>query len=160
MNKFKNGISSFELTKKRMEILKLDNEITIINDSYNASYDSMKAAIEYLANTNSTRKIAVLGDMFELGEFSEQLHRKVGKEVAKNRIDLLFVIGNDSKYIAEEAEKEGMYKGNIVCFSERDALIENLKNIMEKGDTILFKASNGMKLFEIIQEIVKKEELL
>ena len=53
-----------------------------------------------------------------------------------------------------------MYKGNIVCFSERDVLIENLKNIMEKGDTILFKASNGMKLFEIIQEIVKKEELL
>ncbi len=148
------GISSFELTKKRMEIINLENDITIINDSYNASLDSMKAAIEYLSNTNSNRKIAVLGDMFELGDFSEELHRKVGLEVAKNKIDLLFVIGNDSKYIAEEAEKNGMKKENIIYFAEREELIEKLKNIMEKGDIILFKASNGMKLFEIIQEIV------
>ena len=148
------GISSFELTKKRMEIINLENDITIINDSYNASLDSMKAAIEYLSNTNSNRKIAVLGDMFELGDFSEELHRKVGLEVAKNKIDLLFVIGNDSKYIAEEAEKNGMKKENIIYFVEREELIEKLKNIMEKGDIILFKASNGMKLFEIIQEIV------
>ena len=148
------GISSFELTKKRMEIINLENDITIINDSYNASLDSMKAAIEYLSNTNANRKIAVLGDMFELGDFSEELHRKVGLEVAKNKIDLLFVIGNDSKYIAEEAEKNGMKKKDIIYFEEREELIEKLKNIMEKGDIILFKASNGMKLFEIIQEIV------
>jgi UDP-N-acetylmuramoyl-tripeptide--D-alanyl-D-alanine ligase len=66
------GIATFELTKKRMEILKVNNGMTIINDSYNASYDSMKAAINYLAGTNSNRKIAVLGDMFELGNFSEE----------------------------------------------------------------------------------------
>ena len=92
--------------------------------------------------------------MFELGEYSEELHRKVGFEVAKNKIDLLFVIGNDSKYIAEEAEKNGMKKEDIIYFAEREELIEKLKNIMGKGDIILFKASNGMKLFEIIQEIV------
>ncbi len=147
------GISSFELTKKRMEIINLENDITIINDSYNASFDSMKAAIEYLANTNSKRKIAVLGDMFELGEFSEELHRKVGKVVAKNKIDLLFTIGEDAKYIAEEAENSGMEKKKIIHFNIREELIEKLKNIMEKGDSILFKASNGMKLFEIVQEI-------
>ena len=143
----------FELTKKRMEIIKLENDITLINDSYNASFDSMKAAIEYLSNTNSSRKIAVLGDMFELGEYSEELHRKVGKEVAKNKIDLLFVIGENAKYIAEEAENNGMKKDNIIYFNNKIALLEKIKNIMEKGDCILFKASNGMKLFEIVQEL-------
>ena len=134
------------------KMVNLSNEE--INDSYNASLDSMKAAIEYLSNTNANRKIAVLGDMFELGEYSEELHRKVGLEVAKNKIDLLFLIGNDSRYIAEEAEKNGMKKEDIIYFEEREELIEKLKNIMQKGDIILFKASNGMKLFEIIQEIV------
>lgn len=147
------GIASFELTKKRMEIIKLENDITLINDSYNASFDSMKAAIEYLSNTNSLRKIAVLGDMFELGEYSEELHRKVGKEVAKNKIDLLFVIGENAKYIAIEAENNGMKKDNIIYFNNKIVLLEKIKNTMEKGDCILFKASNGMKLFEIVQEL-------
>ena len=148
-----NGISSFELTKKRMEIIKLENDITLINDSYNASFDSMKAAIEYLSNTNAKRKIAVLGDMFELGDFSEELHRKVGEEVAKNKIDLLFAIGKDAQFIIKEAENKGMKKENIYYFNQRQELLEYIKNIMQEGDTILFKASNGMKLFEIVQEL-------
>ena len=152
------GISSFELTKKRMEIINLDNDITIINDSYNASLDSVKVAIEYLANTNTKRKIAVLGDMLELGDFSEKLHRKVGEEIANNKIDLLFVIGNDAKFIAEEAENKGMKKDNIYYFNQRQELLEYLKNTMEKGDGVLFKASKGMKLFEIVQEL--KNEFL
>ncbi len=147
------GISSFELTKKRMEIIKINNEITLINDSYNASFDSMKAGIEYLSNTNSTRKIAVLGDMFELGEYSEELHRKVGAEVAKNKIDLLFAIGENSKYIAEEAEKNGMKKENIFYFTDKKELLKKIKNTMEKDDSILFKASNGMKLFDIVEKL-------
>ena len=152
------GVSSFELTKKRMEIINLENDITIINDSYNASLDSMKVAIKYLANTNAKRKIAVLGDMFELGDFSEELHRKVGEEVANNKIDLLFTIGNHAKFIAKEAESMGMKKENIYYFHQKQGLVEALKNTMEKGDSILFKASNGMKLFEIVQEL--KNEFL
>ena len=147
------GISSFELTKKRMEIIKIADNITLINDSYNASFDSMKAAIGYLANTNSVRKIAVLGDMFELGEFSEELHRKVGVEIAKNKLDLLFAIGENSKYIAEEAENNGMKKENIFYFTDKEELLEKIKNTMEKGDSILFKASNGMKLFDIVEKL-------
>ena len=77
------GIAEFQLTKKRMEIIR-KNEITYINDSYNASYDSMKAGIEYLKSVNSKRKIAVLGDMLELGDFAKELHEKVGEDVAKN----------------------------------------------------------------------------
>ncbi len=147
------GIETFELTKKRMEVTKTKNNITIINDAYNASVDSMKASIEYLANINATRKIAVLGDMFELGDFSEELHRKVGKYVAKNKIDILFSIGENAKYIAEQAIKNGVNKENIYYLETKEELLEKLKNKIEKGDAILFKASNGMKLFEIAEKL-------
>lgn len=147
------GISTFELTKKRMELIKIKNNITLINDSYNASFDSMKAAIEYLSGLTANRKIAVLGDMFELGDFSEELHRKVGKEVAKNKIDKLFVIGENSKFIADEAIKNGMEKENIIYFLDKQELLDKIKNTMVEGDVILFKASNGMKLFDIVEKL-------
>ena len=149
------GISSFELTKKRMEIIKLKNGATIINDSYNASFESMKASIEYLANTKAERKIAVLGDMFELGDFSEKLHREVGKEVAKHKIDKLFVIGENSKYISEEASHEGMNKQNIYYANTQEELIKKLESEIIDGDEVLFKASNGMHLFDIV-EVLKE----
>ena len=149
------GIATFELTKKRMELIKIKNNITLINDSYNASLDSMKASINYLSETENTRKIAVLGDMFELGDFSEELHRKVGLEVAKNKIDLLFAIGENSKYIVEEAIKNGMKKENIQYLENREELLKQIKNTITEGDIILFKASNGMKLFEVVDELVK-----
>ena len=149
----KNGIKDFKLTAKRMEINHLKNNITIINDSYNASYESMKASISNLKNMNGERKIAVLGDMFELGDFSEKLHKEVGTEIYKNKIDKLYLIGNYSKFIGEEAEKEGYKKGNIFYFENKDELFNNLKNNLKSGDVILIKASNGMKLFEIAEKL-------
>lgn len=100
----KRGIENFKLTAKRMEIHNLKNNITIINDSYNASCESMKASILSLKNMKAKRRIAVLGDMFELGEFSEKLHKEVGSEIYKNNIDKLYLIGENARYIAEEAE--------------------------------------------------------
>jgi len=151
----KNGIETFELTKKRMDITELKNGVTIINDSYNASFESMQASLKYLNGLNSKRKIAVLGDMFELGEFSEELHEKVGKEVVKNKIDILICCGKNAKYIVENAEKEGMKKQNIYYFETREQVEELVKKIWQSGDSILFKASNGMKFFNIVENIIK-----
>ena len=147
------GISSFELTKKRMEIIKLKSGATIINDSYNASFESMKASIEYLASTNANRKIAVLGDMFELGEFSEELHRRVGKEVADNNIDKLFTIGESARFIIEEAIKNGLNDKNVYYANTQEELIKMLKEQIEGEDTILVKASNGMHLFDVVEKL-------
>ena len=146
----KQGIETFELTKKRMDIETLENGIKIINDSYNASYESMKASIENLAKYE-TRKVAVLGDMFELGDYSEDLHRKVGAEVVKNNIDILMCAGQNAKYIVEQAQKDGMK--NIYYFDTKEELLMKLKEIMKKDDVILFKASNGMKFFELVKQI-------
>ena len=149
----KNGISSFKLTAKRMEIIHLKNNVTIINDSYNASYESMKASIKSLNNMNGKRKIAVLGDMFELGSFSEKLHRDVGTEIVKNKLDKLLLIGEYAKFIGNEAEKRGYNKENIVYFNNKKELIDNLKNIMKEDDIILIKASKGMKLYEFADDL-------
>ena len=153
-DEIKNGISSFKLTAKRMEIIKLKNGVTLINDSYNASYESMKASIRSLKNMNGSRKIAVLGDMFELGSFSEKLHRDVGIEVFKNNIDKLYLIGENAKYIAEEAISQGYNKSNAMHYNAKKALIEDLKNNLQTGDVVLIKASNGMKLFEVAEALV------
>ena len=149
----KNGIKDFKLTAKRMEINHLKNGVTIINDSYNASYESMKASILNLKNMNGLRKIAVLGDMFELGDFSEELHREVGTEILKNKIDKLFLIGNYAKFIGKEAESEGYKKEDILYFEKKEELLKYLKQNLQKGDVVLIKASNGMKLFNIVESL-------
>ena len=148
------GIANFELTKRRMQVEKNKNGVTIINDCYNANYDSMKAALEYLGETNTNRKIAVLGDMLELGEFSKELHEKVGEEVKKNRIDILITVGNLAENIANKAMEEGMNKDNIfMCRNNREA-VELINKLAKKGDAVLLKASNSLNFQEIFNEII------
>ncbi len=149
------GIKSFKPTKNRMDITKLKNGVTIINDSYNASLDSMAMLLKYLQSYNAKRKIAVLGDMLELGEYSEELHRKVGAEVQKNNIDILITQGENSKFIADEAIKNGMQKEKVFSFNTRDEIFNFIKENWKDGDCILFKASNGMKFFEIADKLIK-----
>ena len=149
------GIESFELTKKRMDINELPNKIKIINDAYNASFESMKVALKFLAESKGVRKIAVLGDMFELGDFSKELHEKVGSQVAKNKIDILICSGENSKYIANQAEKEGLKKEQIYYLEQKEQILELLKNITKAGDVILFKASNGMKFYELAEKTIQ-----
>ena len=113
----------------------------------------MKASLEYLSKVDSSRKIAVLGDMFELGEYSEELHRKVGVEVYKNKIDILICSGENARYIIEQAKTEGMKEGSIYYFDNKDKIIEQLKGILKPGDVVLFKASNGMRFFDIAEKV-------
>ena len=137
------GIANLELTKKRMEILTSKAGATVINDTYNANYDSMKAAITYLKEIKNKRKIAVLGDMLELGDYSKELHEKVGEEVDES-IDILITIGKEAKYIAQKAKAKQI----IECKNNEEA-VHKLKELETKDDAILLKASNGMKFFEI-----------
>lgn len=147
------GIETFQLTKNRMEVDKIKNDVTVINDAYNASYDSMKAAIEYLKEIPGNRKIAVLGDMFELGEFGEEIHRKVGKEVVKNKVDILITVGTLAKFIAEEAKSLGMPEENIKVLETTKEAAEYLNKNLEKEDVVLLKASHGMNFAEIYNEL-------
>ena len=97
------------------------------------------------------------GDMFELGDFSKELHEKVGNEVVKNNIDILICNGENSKYIISKAEEKGMKEENIYYFENREEILELLEKIAKKGDVILFKASNGMKFFELANRMKSEE---
>ena len=152
VNDIKTGIETFELTKKRMETINLKNDIVLINDAYNASLESMKASLKYLEGYKTNRKIAVFGDIFELGEFAEEMHRKVGEAVAKSKIDVLICSGENSKYIVEEARKENADSKQIYYFDDKDKIVEFLDKNSKQGDVILFKASNGMKFFDICEK--------
>ncbi len=151
------GIAHFELTKRRMQVEKLQNQVTVINDCYNANCDSMKAAIEYLSKLENGTKIAVLGDMLELGKYSERLHREVGKEVAKDKINILVTVGTEARNIADEAYKNGMSSENIYVFDTNKQAIEQLNQLIQEGNVaILIKASNGMNFQEIANAICEK----
>lgn len=148
-----NAISNFKLTKKRMDILEKANGVKIINDCYNASYESMKVALECLAKMDAPRKIAVLGDMFELGEYTKELHSKVGEEVVKNNVDILITVGENSKEIGKEAIRQGFNKTNIFITEDANNATKKLKELLKTNDIILIKASNGMKLDSIAENI-------
>ncbi len=134
------------------------NGITCIEDCYNASPDSMKAALTTLSDTDGKRKIAVLADMLELGDYSKQAHMSVGEMVAQNKLDYLFAYGEMSAYIVEKAKEMGMK--NAFHFDNKEELCKNLIPVIEKGDTIVFKASRGMKLEDVINKVyeVKKND--
>ena len=112
----------------------------------------MKAGLICTNLIKSKRKIAVLGDMLELGDFSEKLHRDVGKLFENLNFDILYLIGKNAKYIAQEA-KNYMSDSNIRVYSDNKILANVLKLEMKEGDLIYFKASNGMKFNEIIDFI-------
>ena len=147
------GILKLELTKKRMEIKKSKIGATVINDCYNANYDSMKMAIEHLARLSSKRKIAVLGDMLELGEYSEELHEKVGEVIYLNKIDMLICVGEEAKNIAKKAEEKGMEKKNIFMCKTNEEAISILQKQLKPADAVLLKASNSLNFTQICDAI-------
>lgn len=146
------GISEFSLTKRRMELIKNSKNATIINDCYNASYESIKAALEYIKELKSNRKIAVLGDVLELGRFSKQMHQKIGEEVINNNIDILITVGQEAKTIAKTVT-ENKKNLKVYSFDNNQEASKLLKNEIKENDVILVKASNGMHFEEIINSL-------
>lgn len=140
------GIKEFKLTANRIDIINTDYGVKIINGSYNASVDSMKSSLEILKNTFGKRKIAVLGDMLELDEYSKELHNEVGKYT--DDVDILITVGKEAKYIADTSKSK-----EIISFDNNTDVINYLKEILTSGDIILVKASNGMKFIDIVNAI-------
>ena len=113
----------------------------------------MKAAIEYLGKLSNKRKIAVLGDMLELGSYSKELHEKVGEEVNKNNIDILITVGKEAKNISKIAKRTVK---EVYTFENNEQVKELLGSLLKKGDAVLVKASNGMKFNDITEKLQEK----
>ena len=152
LDDIKNGLKNFKATKMRLDIIK-NNKMTIINDAYNASPDSMEAALKILGRYKN-RKVAILGDMFEMGEHSEYGHRLVGRYAIDNT-DLLVAIGKDAIFMCDEAKSLGFDESNIYYFNTKEEAIENIDTIIKEDDVILVKASRGMQLEKIVEYLNK-----
>ena len=141
------GLSHLEATKMRFELQKV-KEWNVVNDAYNASPMSMTAAINTLSELTKGRKIAVLGDMLELGSVSEDAHLHVGEEVAEHGFTALVTRGEMGEFIAKGAENKGM-TAVYRCASHEEAAAK-LHELLQPGDTLLFKGSRGMAMEKII----------
>lgn len=152
------GIRSVEAVSGRSHLIKT-SEYTIIDDCYNANPVSMKAAIDLLGEA-ITRKVAILGDMFELGENEKTLHRGVGEYAAEHNVDVLICVG---------ALSEEMYQGAAECENKKDtmelyhfATLEDCKNeavgLLKQDDAVLIKASHGMHFTELVELLTQENE--
>lgn len=146
------GIESVEVLSGRNNRLELGG-ITIFDDCYNANPMSMKAAISVLSNAKG-RKIAVLGDMGELGPTEEELHYSVGEAAGNAGLDLIVLSGNLSRKIAEGALTVNPMQ-TVMHFDDVEEMKSALLDIIEKGDTILIKASHFMKYDTVVEELKK-----
>ena len=131
--------------------------VTMINDAYNANPNSMKAALETIAALPTQgRRVAVLGDMRELGESAERYHREIGGEVAKLKFDILICIGEHASLIAEAAEAAQMPVGAICKFPDAPAAAPVVPDWIREGDLVLLKGSRGIHLETVAQAISER----
>lgn len=152
IEEIKEGLKNFQCTKNRLDIIK-NNNLTIIDSVYNASIDSMTAALNILGRYEN-RRVAILGDMFEMGEFAEFGHRQVGKAALGN-VDIVITIGEDSEFIVKELQENNVNDDNLYHFKTKEEAIENINNIIKENDTILVKASRGMHLEKVVEYLNK-----
>lgn len=149
------ALASYEPAGMRQRI-KHCGGITFIEDCYNASPDSMLAALVVLADLQAVRRIAVLGDMLELGDYAEQAHIETGARAAENSVDVLLTFGKLAKLTAQKAKESGV--GTVLAFDNKNELAAALCGILSPGDAVLFKASRGMGLEDIIEMVYKGAE--
>lgn len=149
------GLEGAELTGHRLKVVRGEG-VTVIDDTYNANPDSMKAALTVLEKSSCRgKKIAILGDMYELGPGSEEMHADVGAFAAGCRIDRLIGIGPAARAIVRSAEGAGLKAAHV---PDKESFLKSKEKYIGDGDLVLVKASRGMKMEEIVEKIRDLQE--
>ncbi len=148
------GIEEARVTGWRMEMINRPDEITIINDAYNANPVSMRSALMALGDiARGKRTIAVLGEMAELGPISEQAHREVGRMAVDYGTDILITVGRKARKIAQAAREKGLPRGSVYAVERVDKAAEILRAIIEPGDVVLIKGSRFLGLEKLVEMV-------
>jgi UDP-N-acetylmuramoyl-tripeptide--D-alanyl-D-alanine ligase len=150
--KISEALKNYKPPTGRMELLPGVKYTNIIDDSYNASPLSTHAALDTLLDLPAKRKIAVLGDMTEIGRYAPEAHEEIGR-IASNVVDFLITVGPRAKFIAEGARENGMKNKNILSFDSAEDARKPIQDLIKKGDLVLIKASHIMRLDKIVEEI-------
>ena len=148
----KDGIKNFKLSSHRLEKKISKSGIVIIDDTYNANYDSMKASIELLGKVKDKRRVFILGDMLELGDYSYKMHRDLGDIVYNNNIDLLVTIGDESIEVDNRVKELGM---EVNHFKVESDCYKFLESNLNSNDIVLVKGSHGIHLVNVVNRIIE-----
>lgn len=149
------ALGSAAVTDMRMQTFTTASGVMVVNDAYNANPSSMRAALEALSSMRVPgRRIAVVGDMAELGSLSELAHFQIGETVAQLGVDCLVTVGDRARRIADGARAEGMSSDAVRACVTADEASEVLDDLLEAGDVVLVKASRVMGLERVVEGIV------
>ena len=151
----KKGILEFKLSSSRLEKKITKKGTILIDDTYNANYDSMTSSIELLGKVRDKRKIVILGDMLELGQYTDKMHINLGDVVVGNDIDILITIGQYSKLIGKRVKELGMKEENIYSFEKEKDCYSFLDELFSDNDIVLLKGSHGIHLIGIVNYLMQ-----
>jgi len=152
------SLSNFTLPSGRMTLIAGMKNSSIIDDTYNSSPVSASAALEIVEEIKAKRKIAVMGDMLELGKDMEKGHRAVAKKFSEMKGDIFFAVGKRMQFAAEELEKRGFGPDRLFVFASPMEAAEKLREIMRDGDLVLVKGSQGMRMEKVVEEVMAHPE--
>ena len=149
------AIAKFKLSPHRLEKKVSKTGITIIDDTYNANQDSMINSLSILSKVKNKRRVAILADILELGNYTKEIHENIGKKIFPNTLDILITVGENAKLIAKEAQKNNFKNTNIYSFKDYKDCLENVQTLLSKNDIVLLKGSHGMNLIKVVEELLK-----
>jgi UDP-N-acetylmuramoyl-tripeptide--D-alanyl-D-alanine ligase len=157
LEKVKEALEHVPPSPMRMEVLRLKEGVTLINDAYNANPRSMELALEILSEMKGEgRAIAVLGDMLELGDFSLEAHQHIGKRVAELSVDVLLALGEEAPVLVESAIRQGMDLEKAKIVEGHVEAISLLRKMVREGDWILIKGSRRMGMEKITEGLMER----
>lgn len=156
LTKIKLALETLEPAEHRLQAVLGQNGSIILDDTYNSSPAALDAAIDTLLQIPARRRIVVLGEMRDLGKYSELLHRQIAQKIYKEKIDLVFLGNGDTMYIAEELKNLGFWEERWESNLQNSQLVSKLLKTLGRGDVCLIKGSRAIRLDEVVKRIAKK----
>lgn len=152
----KKGLESVEAAAHRLQPLIGVNGSTVLDDTYNSSPTALEEALNTLKELPARKRIAILGEMKELGIYSEKLHRQIAQKIYKDKMDLVILGGGNTKYVAEELISLGFSEEKVLVNLTNSQIVSKIISSVSKGDVILVKGSRALRLDEVVKRITKQ----
>lgn len=156
LTKIKFALERVESSPHRMEIITGPNGSVILDDTYNCSPAALDGAIDTLLAIPARRRILVLGEMRELGSYSDELHRQIAQKIYKEKLDLVFLGQGETQIVAEELKSLGFWEERLMFDLQNSQMVSKLLKTLGKGDVCLIKGSRAVRLDEVVKRITKK----
>lgn len=154
-SEIKQGLKMYKIPIRRLNRYELPNGLLIIDDSYSANPEATKAAIDVLTNLGKDKeKVVILGSMLELGDYTVDGHKNVGRYLAQSKIDKIFTFGDEARWIAKGAKEAGFPDSNILTFKNRDKMHMHLKKLIKPNTAILLKGSKLMEMHKTLDYLL------